>query len=193
MQFTKKITVFEIVLIAVLSVLIGIAFWVWTYVYEQFKPLLKPFGFKYLLAGFWLFAGVLLPYIIRKPGVAVVSETLSALVEGFITRWGLTAAIWGLVQGLACEIVFLIFGYKRWKLPHLIIASIFSAIASYLLDFFYEPYYNLSIQFNIFQLLSFIISAIVLSGILSYIVGNALFKTGVLNQFAIAKDFKDKN
>ncbi len=188
MESTKKITVFEIVLIAVLSVVIGIAFWGWTYVYDQLKPFLKPLGFKYLVAGFWLFAGVFLPFIIRKPGVAVISETLSALVEGFITRWGILAGIWGLVQGLACEIVFLCFGYKRWKLIHLIIASIFSAIASFTLDFFYEPYYNLSFKFNLFQIISFIISGVIFAGILPYFLGKSLAKTGVLNQFEIAKD-----
>lgn len=187
MEFTKKITVFEVVLIAVLSVVIGVAFWAWTYVYEQFKPLLKPFGLKYLLAGFWLISGVLLPFIVRKPGVAVISETISALVEGFITRWGILAGIWGLVQGLACEIVFLAFGYKRWKLGNLIVASIISAIASFLLDFFYEPYYNLSIKFNIFQLLSFIVSSIILCAFLSYYLAKVLTKTGVLNQFEIAR------
>ncbi len=188
MESLKKITIFEIVLIAVLSVTIGIAFWGWTYVYDQLKAFLKPFGFKYLLAGFWLFSGVFLPFIIRKPGVAVVSESISALIEGFITRWGWTAGLWGLVQGLACEVVFLIFGYKRWKLIHLIIASIFSAIASFALDYFYEPYYKLSLKFNLFQLLSFIVSSILLSGLLSYFLGKSLKKTGILNQFAISKD-----
>jgi len=188
MESSKKITLFELVLIAVLSVVIGIAFWGWTYVYDQFKPFLKPFGFKYLLAGFWLFAGVFLPFIIRKPGVAIVSETLSALIEGFITRWGLLAGLWGLVQGLACEMVFLIFKYKKWKLIHLIIASIFSAIASFLLDYFYEPYFKLSITFNLFQLLSFIISSAIFSGILSFSVGKSLARTGILNHFAISSD-----
>ncbi|MEJ5272861.1 MAG: ECF transporter S component [Spirochaetota bacterium] len=188
MNSSKKITLFEIVLIAVLSVVIGVAFWGWTYVYEQFKPFLKPFGFKYLLAGFWLLSGVLLPYIIRKPLVAIVSETISGLVEGFITRWGLLAGVWGFVQGLGCEIVFLIFGYKKWKLGHLILASIVSAIASYLLDFFYEPYYNLALRFNLFQLISFIISSILFTGLLSYFLGNSLAKTGVLNHFDIVKD-----
>jgi len=193
MNSIKKITLFEIVLIAVLSVVIGIAFWGWTYVYEQFKPFLKPFGFKYLLAGFWLLSGALLPYIIRKPGVAIISETVSGLVEGFITRWGLLAGVWGFIQGLGCELVFFLFGYKKWKLPHLILASIVSAIASFLLDFFYEPYYNLSLKFNLFQLISFVISSIFFTGLLSYFLGNALAKTGVLNQFAIVKDKMEKN
>ena len=188
MESRRKITIFEIVLIAVLSVVIGVAFWGWTYVYDQFKPLLKPFGLKYLLAGFWLLSGVLLPFIIRKPGVAIVSETISALVEGFITRWGLTAGIWGLVQGLACELVFMVFGYKKWKIWHLIIASIVSAIASYALDFFYEPYYSLSLKFNLFQLISFVISSILFCGVLSFFLGKTLAKSGVLNQFAISQD-----
>ncbi|MFN3411472.1 MAG: ECF transporter S component [Exilispira sp.] len=188
MDSSKKITLFELVLIAVLSVVIGVAFWGWTYVYEQFKPFLKPFGFKYLLAGFWLLSGVLLPYIIRKPYVAVISETISGLVEGFITRWGVLAGLWGFVQGIGCEIVFFIFRYKRWKPGHLILASIVSAILSFLLDFFYEPYYNLSLKYNLFQLLSFIISSILFTGFLSYFLGNALAKAGILSQFAIVKE-----
>lgn len=188
MDSSKKITLFELVLIAVLSVVIGVAFWGWTYVYEQFKPFLKPFGFKYLLAGFWLLSGVLLPYIIRKPYVAVISETMSGLVEGLITRWGILAGVWGFVQGIGCEIVFFIFRYKKWKPVYLILASIISAILSFLLDFFYEPYYNLSLKYNLFQLLSFIISSILFTGLFSYFLGNGLVRAGILNQFAIVKE-----
>jgi len=74
----------------------------------------------------------------------------------------------------------------------LILASLFSAIASYALDFFNEAYYNLSIGLNLLQLGSFLISSIIFAAILSYFVGKALAKTGVLNQFEIAKDFNGK-
>ena len=192
MKSTHKITVFEVVLVAVLSVVIGVAFWGWTFVYEIFSPLLKPIGMKYLFAGFWLFTGIFLPFIVRKPGVAVIASVTSSLIEGFITRWGLSAILWGFVQGLAAEIIFLIYGYKNWKITVLILASLFSAIASYALDFFNEAYYNLSIGLNLLQLGSFLISSIIFAAILSYFVGKALAKTGVLNQFEIAKDFNGK-
>jgi energy-coupling factor transport system substrate-specific component len=192
MKSTYKITVFEVVLVAVLSVVIGVAFWGWTFVYEIASPILKPVGMKYLFAGFWLFTGIFLPFIVRKPGVAVIASVISSLIEGFITRWGLSAVLWGFVQGLAAEIIFLIFGYKNWKISVLILASLFSAIASYALDFFNEAYYNLSIGFNLLQLGSFLLSSIIFAAILSYIVGKALAKTGVLNQFEIAKDFNSK-
>jgi len=82
MKSTHKITVFEVVLVAVLSVVIGVAFWGWTFVYEIFSPLLKPIGMKYLFAGFWLFTGIFLPFIVRKPGVAVIASVISSLIEG---------------------------------------------------------------------------------------------------------------
>ncbi|WKK73286.1 ECF transporter S component [Rathayibacter oskolensis] len=58
-------------------------------------------GLGGILGGGWLFAGVLGGLIIRKPGAALFTELLAALVSGLIgTQWGFFVLLSGLVQGL---------------------------------------------------------------------------------------------
>ena len=114
---TKSITTFEFVLTLVLATALGVAFWGWTFVYDLAKPFLKISGLSYLVAGFWILASILVPYIIRKPSIALIASIMAAFVESMLTHWGLMSVVWGLVQGLGAEIVFFIFGYRKGIVP----------------------------------------------------------------------------
>ena len=184
----KSITIFEIVLTLVLAVAFGVAFWGWTFVYELAKPFLKVFGLKYLAAGFWILASVFIPYIIRKPGVGILASVMAAFVQGFLTHWGLMSMVWGLVQGLGAELIFLLFFYRKWNLSVLMIAAGMSALCSYTLDYFIYDYGALNLGFNFLQLSSFIVSSVFFAGVLSYLLGARLMRLGILDQFLIAKD-----
>ena len=63
----------DIVVAAVIGVAFGVAFWAWGLAYAAADPV---FAFapplKDLMYGVWLIPAVLAPYIIRKPGAAVV-------------------------------------------------------------------------------------------------------------------------
>ncbi len=169
----------EIITLVIVSAGLGILWWGWTFLYGITTPL-TAIGLNYLFIGFWFTGGILIPFLIRKPGAALFGELAAALVETFITQWGITALLWGLVQGVGAEAIFFITRYKKYNLSVLILASIVSAIFSYILDFFYNHYMGLPVWLIGVQLLSIITSAIVLSGLLSYFVGNRLIKTGVL-------------
>lgn len=184
----KSITIFEIVLTLVLAVALGVAFWGWTFVYDLFKPILKVAGLSYLVAGFWILASILIPYIVRKPGIALMASVMAAFVESLLTHWGMMSLMWGLVQGLGAELIFFIFAYKRWNIFVLIIAAASSSFMSYALDYFYYPYSHLSMGFNALQLSSYIVSAIFFAGVLSHLLGKRLVRLGILDQFLIAKD-----
>lgn len=91
------------------------------------KTLLEPLlpGLQGLLDGPWLFAGVLGALIIRKPGAAIYTETLAAVVSALVgNAWGgfLTIEA-GLVQGLGAELIVLLFLYRRFSLPVAILAG----------------------------------------------------------------------
>lgn len=184
----KSITIFEIVLTTVVSVALGVSFWGWTFVYEVVKPLLKVSGLSYLAAGFWIFASVFLSQIVRKPGIALIASIVAAFVESLLTHWGIISVLWGIVQGLGAEIIFMLFLYRKWDLKVLLLASIVSATFSYALDYSLYDYKNLSLGFNLIQLISFLISSVFLAGVLSSIVSKRLLKLGILDQFLIAKN-----
>lgn len=171
----------------VLSVAIGVSFWGWTFVYDIFKPFLKVAGLSYLAAGFWIFSSVIVAYIIQKPSIATIASLMAAFIQSLLTHWGPMSLVWGLVQGLGAEFIFLIFLYRKWNLWILIAASLLSTFFSYSLDYFYYGYGDLSLKFNLIQLISYLISALFLAGVLSYLTGKRLVKLGILDQFKIAK------
>ncbi len=185
-QFSS-ITIFEIVLTLVVSVALGVAFWGWTFIYELAKPFLKLAGLSYLSAGFWIFASVFLSRIVQKPGIALIASVTAAFIESLLTRWGIMSVFWGLVQGLGAEIIFISFGYKKWDFKIMLMASALSAFFSYGLDFFLYDYKSLSLQVNIVQLTSFIVSSLIFSGWLSIHLSDRLTRLGLLDQFLIAK------
>ena len=187
-ELFKSITIFEMVLTTVVAVALGVSFWGWTFVYEIAKPVLKVSGLSYLVAGFWILASGLLSQIIRKPGIAIIASVIAAFVESLLTHWGIMSVLWGLVQGLGAELIFIFFLYRKWDLKVLILASAMSATLSYSLDFYLYDYKNLSLGFNLTQFISFIVSSIFLAGFFSEILTKRLVKLGLLDQFLIAKN-----
>ena len=187
-ELFKSITIFEMVLTTVVAVALGVSFWGWTFVYEIAKPVLKVSGLSYLVAGFWILASVLLSQIIRKPGIAIIASVIAAFFESLLTHWGIMSVLWGLVQGLGAELIFIFFLYRKWDLKVLILASAMSATLSYSLDFYLYDYKNLSLGFNLTQFISFIVSSIFLAGFFSEILTKRLVKLGLLDQFLIAKN-----
>ncbi|MCM2354624.1 MAG: ECF transporter S component [Pseudobdellovibrio sp.] len=182
-QLLKNYTIFEMVFICVSSVALGVAFWGWTFAYEITKPALKLVGLNYLAAGFWIFASVFTPLIVRRPFVAIIASVIAAGVEGVITHWGAMALVWGLVQGLGAEVIFAATGYRKWSLYTVLAASVMSASASFVLDYFYYGYSQMALTLQLTQYLSFVISAAVLAGFLSHILFERLKKLNLLNRY----------
>ena len=185
----RSITLQEWVTVAVMAAAMGVAYWAWTLVYDFLKePLLKPLGIKRALDGFWLMAPVFFGYMVRKPGMALFGSLVAAGVEGIITQWGMSALIYGLVQGLGAELVFALFLYRKWNWPVLILAASMSAFFSFAYDYASQEQANLSVTFNAIQLLVFIVSSWVFAAGLSRYLGHRLLKTGLLDGFLIARD-----
>ena len=70
----------------------------------------------------------------------------------------------------------------------MIIAGVLSAIFSYALTYFWYGYFNMSIMFNIIQVICYMISGVIFPGICAKLLADKLYKANVLNQFNIAKD-----
>ena len=185
----RSITLQEWVSVAVMAAAMGVAYWAWTLVYDVLKePLLKPLGIKRGLDGFWLLAPVFFGYMVRKPSIALFGSLVAAGVEGIITQWGMSALVYGLLQGLGAELVFMLFLYRKWNFSVLMLAASMAAIFSFGYDFFSQEQDNLSITFNTLQLLIFVVSSWIFAAGLSRFLGKRLLKTGLLDGFLIAQD-----
>ena len=183
--------VVDIVVASVIGVASGLIFLLWNIGYLGPKTLLEPLlpGLQGLLDGPWLFAGVLGALIIRKPGAAIYTETLAAVVSALVgNQWGgfLTLEA-GLVQGLGAEIVFLIFFYRVWTLPVAILAGAGAALAGGVNNLILW-YAGADATFTVVYLISTAVSGAVIAGAGSWALARGLAATGALDRFASGRE-----
>ncbi len=186
-KFSWKLN--EIVVLVILSVALGVLFWGWTFVNALATPL-TAIGLNYLLAGVWFMGGTLVPFLIRRPGAALAGEVIAALLEGFITQWGITAVIWGLVQGAGSELVFAATGYKRWGLKTMLAAGVVAGVFSYILDFFYSQYWTLQAWVWPVQLVSISAGGAFWAGLVALRLGQGIIRTGAAANLLSGDDLR---
>jgi energy-coupling factor transport system substrate-specific component len=182
--------VVDIVVASVVAVAAGVVFWAWG---ELYTPLSAPVtallpGFQGILNGPWLFAGVLGALIVRKPGAAVYTELVAAVVSALIgTQWGITTLLSGVVQGLGVEIVFALFLYSNWRLGAALLAGAGAGIAESILDLLYW-YPGSKPGFALTYAVTTTISGVFFAGFLSWLLVRALARTGALSRFAAGRE-----
>jgi energy-coupling factor transport system substrate-specific component len=194
-KWTKTIlvgwTTADLMLSAVLGAVFGGLFVLWALVYNAVAPALRsiPGDWSALVNGFWFIPAILVPYIIRKPGAALVGETLAGVIAVLLgSPWGiLGSAIAGLTQGLGAEVVFALTGWKRYDWLTLILAGLGAAITGFV---YVYPIWNS--QLAPFALaVNFVagtVSVLVFAVVGSKLLADALLPTGVLDRFAIGRE-----
>lgn len=186
--------VVDIVVAAVLSVAVGLIFFGWNTVgyawYESLQAVTP--GLAGLAAGVWLLGGPLGGLIIRKPGAALLVETLAASVSAMLgSQWGWSTIWSGLAQGIAAELVFALFLYKRWGLGPALLSGAAAGVGAWVLELFTTPNLPKGLTFNSIYLVCLMISGAVLAGLLAWLLVKALAKTGALNRFAAGRDQRE--
>ncbi|MCY7289408.1 MAG: ECF transporter S component [Cryobacterium sp.] len=182
--------VVDIVIASVIGVASGLIFVVWNQAYNPLSGLLTPLlpGLQALLGGGWLFAGVLGGLIIRKPGAALYTELLAAVVSTLVggTAWGATILVSGLVQGLGAELVFALFFYANYRLYVALLAGAGAGLALAVNDLLLW-YPGSATPFITIYTASAIVSGAVLAGLLSWLAMRGLARTGALSRFAAGR------
>jgi energy-coupling factor transport system substrate-specific component len=182
--------VVDIVVASVIAVACAIVFLVWNVGYEAPSAVLKPLlpGLQGLLAGPWLVAGVLGGLIIRKPGAALYTELVAAIISALIgNQWGPLTIVSGLVQGLGAEVVFLVFAYAVWRLPVAILAGAGAGLACGINDRILW-YAGADTTFTIVYIVCTTISGALIAGAGSWFIARGLAATGALNRFASGRE-----
>ncbi|HEU0257544.1 MAG TPA: ECF transporter S component [Microbacteriaceae bacterium] len=175
----------DIVVAAVLGVASGVIFWIWGLAWAPVSAIfaLTP-GLDGLTAGGWLFAGVLGMLVIRKPGAAVFTELVAGFVEMAIgNSWGASSIVWALVEGGAAEIVFLIVGYRHWRVWVASLAGAAAGVGTAFLDTTFSSLAGLSAPAKLLYGGCAVLSGLVVAGILTWLLVRALARTGVLRRF----------
>jgi energy-coupling factor transport system substrate-specific component len=181
----KEWTTREIVVAAVLAVAVGVLFWAWGLLWSSVFQVI-PFPFSYALVGVWMVGGLLVPYVIRRPGAALFGELVAAFVSMAMgNQWGILTMASGLVQGVGAEAVFAAFRWRRFTGIALYAAAALAGAFSILLDTFVYSYYATYTWSSIgVAAILCVASSVVLGGGLSHLLGTALAKTGVLSGLA---------
>ncbi len=182
--------VVDIVVASVIGVASGVLFWLWGLAWPGLDTALAftP-GLSGLLAGGWLFAGVLGGLVVRKPGAALYAEVVAAVVSMALgTQWAFLTLVWGVLQGLAVELGFAIFLYANWRLVAALTSGAFAGVAVALLDTNFSSVAALSAEARAVYFVSAVVSGIVIAGLLSWVVVRALAATGALDRFAAGRE-----
>jgi energy-coupling factor transport system permease protein len=182
--------VVDIVVASVLGVAVGFVFLAWNVGYLVPKTVIEPLlpGLQGLLNGPWLLAGVLGGLVIRKPGAALFTETLAAVVSALVgNQWGgLPTIEAGLVQGLGAELVLLLFLYSG-RVWVAVLAGAGAGLAGALNDLVFW-YAGSAPAFASIYVASSVVSAALLAGLLGWALTRALAATGVLARFAAGRE-----
>lgn len=183
--------VVDIVVAAVIGVATGLLFLIWNnlgYAWFTAADALTP-GLGGIAVGIWLIGGVLGGLIIRKPGAALFVELLAAIVSALIgNQWGIETLYSGLAQGLGAELVFALFGYRRFGLAPAMLAGAAAGLGAWTLELFTSGNLQKSAEFLGLYLGTLLVSGALLAGLVGWLVVRALAATGALNRFAAGQD-----
>jgi len=176
----------DIVTAAVLAVAFGAVFQAWNVLWEATTWVLPPF--RGIVYGTWMLPAVLVPLVLRRPGAALLAETVAASAEIlFGAPWGLWLLVYGLAQGAAAELVFAFGLYRRWGLIAAMAAGGAAGVAGALLDLLaYYPTWGTDWMVLYTALVT--ASSALIAGLGGWLLVRALARTGVLDAFPAGRE-----
>ncbi len=177
----------DVVLLAVLSVVFGAIYWAWLQPYLWIGPIAAQPGAEALF-GVWFVAGLLGGYIIRRPGAALLGQTLTSVAEVLLgAPAGPILVVTGMMEAIGAELVFAVTGYRRWGPLTMIVAGVAAALVALPWNWFRLGYFALDPS-----LLALLLGIRIMSGgaagLVSKTLGDLLAATGSLNQFALGRE-----
>ncbi|WP_166706084.1 ECF transporter S component [Microbacterium hydrocarbonoxydans] len=182
--------VVDIVVASVIAVACAAVFLLWNVGYELPSSFLTPLlpGVQALVNGPWLIAGVLGGLIIRKPGAALYTELVAAVISALVGNvWGPLTIVSGLVQGLGAELIFLLFLYGVWRLPVAILAGAAAGVACGINDMILW-YAGADALFTSVYIAASTVSGAVIAGLGAWLIARGLAATGALSRFAAGRE-----
>jgi energy-coupling factor transport system substrate-specific component len=179
----------DIVTVAVLAVVSGVVFWAWNLLWTATGPVFAAFPpAQALLYGVWLVPGVLGMLIVRRPGASLATAFLAAAVSWLLGAWwGLSVLWYGVLQGLAPELVFAAGRYRRFGRGICLVAGAAAGAVPGLLDpVFWYPDWTLG--WKVAFLVGCMLSSALVAGLGSWALAGRLASTGVLDAFPLGRD-----
>ncbi|WP_062661496.1 ECF transporter S component [Aeropyrum camini] len=122
--------------LGVVAVIASIIFYLAWYVYDFGTTLLGPILGVIVSYGLWYTGAIMGAVLVRKPGSAFLGETLGAFLEAILpTPGGFTNLVYGVLQGLAAELVYLYLGYRNLTVITSALAGAASGVGALIANF----------------------------------------------------------
>ena len=180
----------EVVLMSVFAVVFGIVYLAFLHLGNIWAGFIGPIAYEWIF-GVWFIVSIICMYIIRKPGAAVVSETISAAIEVLLgNAIGPRLILSGIVQGLGAEAVFAATRYRMFNLWVLMLAGMGSAVFSFVYGYFLGGFTVYSTGYVLFMLAVRIFSGALIAGVGGKLITDGLLATGTLRGYAVARPKK---
>jgi energy-coupling factor transport system permease protein len=178
----------EVILMSVFSVVFAVVYLLFVHVGNIWSGFIGPIAYEWMF-GIWFIVSVICMYIIRKPGAAVYSETITAAIEVMIgNAVGPRLILSGLIQGLGAEAAFAATGYKRFNWWVLVLSGVGAAVFSFAYGFFVSGYAALAPSYLALMFGLRVMSGAIIAGFGGKWVSDGLLATGALRGYAISLD-----
>ncbi|HYN96493.1 MAG TPA: ECF transporter S component [Pilimelia sp.] len=178
----------DVVVASVLAVAFGVVFWAWGLLWNGPADAI-PMPGRAVLYGVWLVPAVVGGLVIRKPGAALYTEALAALVSVALgSAWGWTVVLQGPLEGAAAELVFALAAYRSFRLPVAALAGTAAGLAAALYDVFVWYPGTAWGSFRLPFIAITAVSSLVVAGVGGWALTRALARTGVLARFPAGRE-----
>lgn len=177
----------DYVLLAILAMVFGAVYWAWLQPYLWVAGIAAQAG-QEALFGLWFVAGLAGGYIIRRPGAALLAETLAAFAEILLgAPAGPILLITGFMQALGAELVFAATGYRGWGWRTMAAAGIAAALIALPWNWLRLGYFALDPAL-LLVLLGVRTASGAAAGLVGKAVADLIAAAGSLNAFAIGRE-----
>ncbi|HEX9268651.1 MAG TPA: ECF transporter S component, partial [Candidatus Limnocylindria bacterium] len=177
----------DLVLLAVIAVVFGAVYWAWLAPYIWVEGVAGQAGSELFFA-VWFTSGLLGGYILRRPGAAFLTETLTGAAEVLIgAPAGPILVITAMMEALGAELVFAATGYRRWGWATMLTAGVATALVALPWNWLRLGYFALSPGLLI-GLIAVRIVAGLFAGGAAKVLGDLVAATGSLNAYAVGRE-----
>lgn len=179
----------DIVLCVVLAVVFGFVYAMLVQAWRPLQLAMGPLGdlAQNVLIGGWIVVAPLALYIVRRPGAGIAAEIAAAFVEVVFlgSPVGPVLLLSGLVQGGGAELVFALTRYRRYGWAVFALAGLVAGAVTFGYDAVRFDWWGQDVV--VLRLALNLASGLVLTGLLARVVGDALLRTGVLDNYPIGR------
>ena len=192
MKYTYKWQLKDILMVGIVSVFFAVVYLGAVYLSIPLTTALTPFGLAPLgneiIFGVWFMASTFAAYVLQKPGVAIVSEMLAALIEVLLgNMYGPIVFVSGFLQGLGAEIGFTVFRYKRYDWMSMSLAALGATVLRFGWGFVRSGFFDLAPSLLIIMFVVRLLSSLLFCTVGSKLFADGLNKAGVLKSYALGQ------